>query len=1151
MDKKKIFLIAALMLLSIKAVSENSVEIDLNSDTLKSTEGLDVNYGDMKLKVLDIKRDKDKNMLYMNKPFTTKVYNPAGRVRLDAENGEIDTAGKNGKFQQVYGYLEVGNFTGAEYPNDKIYYGGETLDYKNGDIYLTDGWFTTDPAVSKTKNPSDAGFNLLSKSILIQPEKQVTFEKIDFYKRGKDYLPFYFPWYRLNIRPESTVPLFPMWGDQEDYGWTTSWGFLYGDKDSKYRGGFAPKFGDRMGWLVGRWENWYKFDKIGESKLNIDDWLIHKKNKEDYRDNRYSFNFLHNYTGEYGNFQMDLINSTANMVPSLDDIIKDYNGNDAWSPLGIKEIDKDEVMRFYSLDTSLKGLGRNKDISFDAQVKQVSDRDIYDVMVFDYVDDDSTEDYDLFSKLALYKDNERYKIGGYYNELKDMNPGSSSSDDRSRDESYGFLVQDKENKLELKYDKSTRDKFRPITFIESESDLKPWVFNVNNSLVGRLGDYTLSTIPEYTKYDSENRSIKAGEYEFLENSYYIAGYRDDFKENELAIIYDPFRRGVRNNKRDREWNRYENIAYEKSREQRGYVQIYNEDYALNLGGGKSKETIWDRDGYYNYENFLMGEAYDKYKLNSEFIDFSLEKKYFQLGNLGEFRFLGGLRYDKYTSASLNDYKYSDGNDDSLRLNGEVSHRKDLYTQEDKVVTNTLDYSYQGYKNEDIRLTHRENYHKINDRLEFDLGDKTGEYKLNYSVVDRASTGEKKNQIFGNSIALNLSEKQSLNLFYDTNERYTEKNTVRENKKDLTYENYGFNYRIDRHNFSYKKNILESEIWKIKNTDDSYEEIETDRFGYAYNFKRGDRLSLSYTEGSDFRENLKEQLREIDIKKKLYGISFLDYGTRYENNYSASFGRNEYLNTNQNTKTYSFGYSFLDKQMDRDFLEEYAMREYDKDREELTSKDLDEIASLMRTRAQKISQGGSTKFNLVSPWKRPVAFSGDYKRRFSINTALEKNEEKDKIEDLTVSLGYSQRRIGIGYTYSEELVFIGGKDSKDREHLLSLNMKIGKPSESYRLTTYAKFEDEWFKNNNKLEGALGVELGKEFGYYEWSIGFMREYDYGTRDNEWRAALQFTLLTFPDKPIFGLGAKRSSGVDSKITPETYLFDGIKASDVDLDD
>ncbi|MGL5963076.1 MAG: hypothetical protein ACRCZ2_01560, partial [Fusobacteriaceae bacterium] len=654
-----------------------------------------------------------------------------------------------------------------------------------------------------------------------------------------------------------------------------------------------------------------------------------------------------------------------------------------------------------------------------------------------------------------------------------------------------------------------------------------------------------------TKYNSENKSIKAGEYEFLDDSYYLAGYRDDFKENELAIVYDPFRGNVRNNQRDREWNRYENIAYEKSKEQRGYVQMYNDDYLLNIGGGRSKETIWDRDGYYNYGNFTMGEAYDQYRLESDFIDFSLEKKYFSIGNLGEFRFLGGLRYDEYGSFSLNNVKYSEKDENSLRLNGEISHKKDLYSQEDKFVRNTIDYSYQGYNDENIRITHKENYQKVSDKVEFDLGDKTGEYKLDYSDIDRASSGERKNQIFANSLNLNLSETQSLNLFYDTSERYTEKNTVKKNRKDLTYENYGFNYGIDNHNFSYSKNILESEIWKIKNTDDSYEQIETNRFGYSYNFKEGDIFSLNYTEGSDFRENLNQKLKEIDIEKKLYGVSFLDYGKRYENKYSASFGRNEYLNTNQNTKTYGFGYSFLDKQMDKEFLEEYAMREYDKDREELTSKDLDEIASLMKTRSQKISQGGGTKFNLVSPWKRATAFSGDYKRKFSIDTAFEKNEEKDKIEDLTVSLGYSQRRIGVGYTYSEELVFIGGKDSKDREHLLSLNMKIGKPSESYRLTTYAKFEDEWFKNNNKLEGALGVELGKEFGYYEWALAFMREYDYNTRDHEWKASLQFTLLTFPDKPLFGLGAKRDSGLDSKTSPETYLFDGIKASDVDLDD
>ncbi len=35
-------------------------------------------------------------------------------------------------------------------------------------------------------------------------------------------------------------------------------GSLYGDKDSKFKGGFAPKFADQMGLLIGRWENWYK-----------------------------------------------------------------------------------------------------------------------------------------------------------------------------------------------------------------------------------------------------------------------------------------------------------------------------------------------------------------------------------------------------------------------------------------------------------------------------------------------------------------------------------------------------------------------------------------------------------------------------------------------------------------------------------------------------------------------------------------------------------------------------------------------------------------------------------------------------------------------------------------------------------------------------
>ena len=111
-------------------------------------------------------------------------------------------------------------------------------------------------------------------------------------------------------------------------------------------------------------------------------------------------------------------------------------------------------------------------------------------------------------------------------------------------------------------------------------------------------------------------------------------------------------------------------------------------------------------------------------------------------------------------------------------------------------------------------------------------------------------------------------------------------------------------------------------------------------------------------------------------------------------------------------------------------------------------------------------------------------------------------------------------------------------------------KAGKPSEGWNVKTYAKFYENFKDTSNKnrrkssLDG-LGVEIGKEFGYYEWAVAYEREYDLGTRDYEWRVALQFTLLAFPDKPIFGLGA--DTDAKKKTSPQTYLFDGLKPQDI----
>ena len=81
----------------------------------------------------------------------------------------------------------------------------------------------------------------------VEPDKQITLKKSDLFIGATDVMPFTFPWFRANIRSGSTVPLFITIQSKDDYGAATSMGFLYGNRRDKFRGGFAPKFADKMG----------------------------------------------------------------------------------------------------------------------------------------------------------------------------------------------------------------------------------------------------------------------------------------------------------------------------------------------------------------------------------------------------------------------------------------------------------------------------------------------------------------------------------------------------------------------------------------------------------------------------------------------------------------------------------------------------------------------------------------------------------------------------------------------------------------------------------------------------------------------------------------------------------------------------------------
>ena len=309
------------------------------------------------------------------------------------------------------------------------------------------------------------------------------------------------------------------------------------------------------------------------------------------------------------------------------------------------------------------------------------------------------------------------------------------------------------------------------------------------------------------------------------------------------------------------------------------------------------------------------------------------------------------------------------------------------------------------------------------------------------------------------------------------------------------------------------------------------------------------------------------LKEIDVDNKIYGISFLDGGD-VENYYRVTYedykhkengakvtltdGRVKNIN---NSDVLSFTYEYRDKRFTDEELKKYAELEFNKDSNQLTQAELYRVRDILRDRERN-----SVNFNLNSIMYDRFNTLGDYKRNFKIHFMMQRNEARydktgdlwDSLEEVRVRLFYSQNRIGVGYEIEENSQWdknkVWGRDN--REHKVSLMAKVGKPSEGWNVKTYAKFYENFKDTSNKnrrkssLDG-LGVEIGKEFGYYEWAVAYEREYDLGTRDYEWRVSLQFTLLAFPDKPIFGLGA--DTDAKKKTTPQTYLFDGLKPQDI----
>lgn len=163
-------------------------------------------------------------------------------------------------------------------------------------------------------------------------------------------------------------------------------------------------------------------------------------------------------------------------------------------------------------------------------------------------------------------------------------------------------------------------------------------------------DYTPWTVEEYSIYDSKNFKALLGEYRLYKDIYYKIGYDYNEFEHKLNLQNDPFREKALNNTknyRDKEYNRFENIIYNKTTEQRGHLDfIYDDLITLTLAGGTTKEEIWDREGIYNKEAWSKG-SYKVYINDSDFYEMGLSTSKLSLNRFGDVTLYGNIRADRY------------------------------------------------------------------------------------------------------------------------------------------------------------------------------------------------------------------------------------------------------------------------------------------------------------------------------------------------------------------------------------------------------------------------------------------------------------------------------------------------------------------------
>lgn len=1149
------------------AIASENLVIDTKNDTLTANGGVKFQYQGLKLQAFGFKRDKESNIVTATGDVRIEMGDGSSQVRIDSPKTLLSLDSNTLKYYDSTSYMEVGTTTGAVAPNDRIYFGGEVGEYSNDIFTLKNAWLTTDFNFLKTGDYKTGGYYLETKKLKIIPDNKAEFKDVNLYVNNSKV--GWIPWYAVNIRKDSKVPLFPIWGNDTDHGFYLSSGVNYGDNHSKYfKGGIAPKFSDKLGLLVGRSENWYDLGNYGKGLITADDLLVVKKDSS--IDDRWDLAANHEYKNDDGYLKLGLQSTTVNQISALEDYRDDletagyYNNN--------KRDDGDSI-NFVTLDSEFKDMGKQNDITLHAKVKLLAGgEDAYEQLVDDQMDDasfGSELDHKLYTDLGLTKDNEDYTVSTYYDYLKDLDPGSTSKkdDDQSRREDFGFAFNLKETKINFAYDHKSGDKLRKLRSWERIPDL--------DTLTGL--EYIPWSISKYDSDDFDKIKLHLGEYNLGNtNATYKVKLDSLRSEKELNIDNDPFRKlGSLNNTRDQQYNKEENIVYSKNSEDKVATEFLYAQYRLELTFGHTKEESWDREGIYNYSVFEENDAYNIYINESDFAQIELQDKRLNLGSLGKVGLKYNLRYDDYTKGYDSSSDNNNGGDSSLRHQVNFNHKVTLsdntnnhFRDLDLKLNNEFNYFGQIYSYDDgsrnnnstyngrVRLKNKDSVNEFKDKITLELGNTTTIYSAGYKQNnDGYDSDVKRGDLFTNNIDFLVNDKKKLNLYYDLDKRYTRGEltkdygyTFSDEYNDLTNNKFGGSYYInDNYRLYYNHEMID---YTLKESTDpnysNYDSADEDVIESIYGLEIKDDLDIynfTYTHALDDRTD--DNTETFDIKNDTIGASYLNGGD-VENFYSATYGIYKY-GPSQSLKDYStdqmsFKYEYRDKRFTDEELKSYAASEYNKDKLEITPVEISRVKQILNER-----NDNQLNFNLNSIMVNKMS-TPEYKKYFKLSLMTEIHKEAYRrnndlfksIKELEGDIYGSYKRFGLGYTYREEATFDNSyvRDVTEKEHKFRLRASIGKPSQGWNIkVTYQTNVDE--------DDEYGVYLGKEMGYYEWAVGYTKDYESSTGTYDDRLAIQFTLLTFPNNPIFGIGYKDEN---KSMSPQLWSGSGVEIESPD---